>query len=92
MDGGLPFKVGEQALNGNQKSAFGNAFFAMSPVRVELTKKQPIGTKAVESLKGIGRRLARFPLEVDQKRNGQKTERRGSVEFDREESAGLFQL
>jgi hypothetical protein len=39
-------------------------FFATSPVWVELTKKQPIETKAVESLKGIGQRLARFPLKT----------------------------
>jgi hypothetical protein len=40
-------------------------FFATSQVWVELMKKQPIETKAVESLKEIGRRLARFPLKVD---------------------------
>jgi hypothetical protein len=40
-------------------------FFAMSRVWVELTKKQPIEAKAVEFLKEIGRRLARFPLKVD---------------------------
>jgi hypothetical protein len=39
-------------------------FFATSRVWVELTKKQPIETKAVESLKEIVRRLARFPLKV----------------------------
>jgi small subunit ribosomal protein S15 len=36
----------------------------MSPVRVELTKNQPIETKAFEILKGIGRRLARFSLKA----------------------------
>jgi hypothetical protein len=45
--------------------SFQKRFFAMSPVWVEWTKKQPIETKAVESLKEIGRRLARFPLKVD---------------------------
>ncbi|MDR1611304.1 MAG: hypothetical protein LBT97_00810, partial [Planctomycetota bacterium] len=39
--------------------SFQPRFFATSRVWVELTKKQPIETKAVESLKEIGRRLAR---------------------------------
>jgi hypothetical protein len=37
----------------------------MSLGRVD--EKQPIETKAAESLKEIGRRLARFPLKVDLK-------------------------
>jgi hypothetical protein len=39
-------------------------FFARPPAGAELTKKQPVETKAVESLKEIGRRLARFPLKA----------------------------
>ncbi|MDR1613184.1 MAG: hypothetical protein LBT97_10460, partial [Planctomycetota bacterium] len=50
--------------------SFQPRFFATSQVWVELTKEQPIETKAVESLKGIGRRLARFSLKVDLKDMG----------------------
>ncbi|MDR1611495.1 MAG: hypothetical protein LBT97_01800, partial [Planctomycetota bacterium] len=48
---------------------FNHAFLATSRVWVELTKKQPIETKAVESLKEIGRRLARFPLKADSRQD-----------------------
>jgi hypothetical protein len=53
--------------------SFQSRFFAMSPTWVELTKKQPIETKAVGSLKEIGRWLTRFPLKVDKKGMQKKT-------------------
>jgi hypothetical protein len=52
----ISFKVSGRSFQ------YRTAFFTTSPVWVELVKKQPIETKAVESLKEIGRRLARFPL------------------------------
>jgi hypothetical protein len=44
---------------------FASGIVARSAVSPDLTKKQPIETKAVESLRKIGLRLARFSLKVD---------------------------
>jgi hypothetical protein len=41
---------------------FRAVFLAISPAWVALTKKQTVETKAAESLKEIGRRLAGFSL------------------------------
>jgi hypothetical protein len=48
-----------------QGGRFRTDFFCNVAGLGRVDEKQPIETKAVESLKEIGRRLARFPLKVD---------------------------